>query len=151
MTAFVNPGYVTEHPGLVRVADVAQALGEVSHDLSANARHVADREIFSARGLGAALWTAVVAAIVLIANQAMDAWTDSHLMAGWMVLWLIVFAASALLASPMRRLARSLHGHYKAWREAAAERAAEREMMRLAEYDPRVMADIRAAMSRQEA
>ena len=45
----------------------------------------------------------MVSALLVVANQVIDTWTEGHLLAAWMVLWLVAFAALALLTAPARR------------------------------------------------
>lgn len=50
-------------------------------------------------GLLAMLLALAVAALVVLADQRIDTWTDGHLFLGWMGLWVVIFAATALLDS----------------------------------------------------
>ena len=54
------------------------------------------------RGAATLLLSAVVAALLVVANQIVDTWTEGHLLMAWIVMWTIAFAALALLASPAR-------------------------------------------------
>jgi hypothetical protein len=100
------------------------------------------------RTLAGMLVAAVMAALLVVADQVIDTWTDGHLLAGWVVLWTIVFAALALLAPPLRHMAGFAAGglgrRVQTWR-AAREEA---RMWELASHDPRVVEEIHAAMSR---
>ena len=49
------------------------------------------------------LLAAVVSALLVVANQVIDTWTEGHLLAAWIVLWTVAFAALGLLAAPARR------------------------------------------------
>ena len=37
---------------------------------------------------------------MVVANQVIDTWSEGHLLAAWMVLWVVAFAALALLTLP---------------------------------------------------
>ena len=41
------------------------------------------------------LLAAIVAAFLVVANQVVDTWTEGHLLAAWIVLWMVAFAALA--------------------------------------------------------
>jgi hypothetical protein len=97
-----------------------------------------------ARGLAALLLAAVVSALVVLADQMISTWTDDHLFLGWLALWLVILAATALFNAPARHLARraqrSLHG----WSQALAEK----QLWNAAHRDPRLMADLMCALQR---
>lgn len=135
-TSFARIDYPTEHPGVVRAERAAEALRDVA------------RGFDGARGAATLLLAAIVAALLVVANQVVDTWTEGHLLAAWIVLWTIGFAALALLAVPARNLVRSAGA---AWQAAGAARRQAREDRRtweVAMTDARVMADISRAMSR---
>jgi hypothetical protein len=84
---FVSPSFPTRHAGadrVVRAGRVAKAL--------------------SVGGSGMLL-AAVVSAVLVVANQAIDAWTGGHGLMAWAALWAIAFATLMLLLGPVRRLA----------------------------------------------
>ena len=64
-----------------------------------------------ARRLSALLLAAVLATLVVIADQVIDTWADGHLMLAWVILWALVFAGLALFADGARRLARQRCPH----------------------------------------
>ena len=74
---------------------------------------------------------------------------DGHLLAAWVALWTVTFAALALLTSPLRKLANTGARWFSNYRTARAARLEEEEMWELARHDHRVMADIRMASIRQ--
>lgn len=100
------------------------------------------------RTLAGMLLAASMAALLVVADQVIDTWTDGHLLAGWVALWTLAFAALAFLAAPLRQVAAMLAGGFL--RRVAAARAAQAEarMWELASHDPRVMEEIRAAIAR---
>ena len=59
---------------------------------------------------------------MVVANEVVDTWTEGHLLAAWILMWTVGFAALALLAAPARRAAAALRAGLKAW--AAARRQA---------------------------
>jgi hypothetical protein len=101
------------------------------------------------RTLAGMLLAAAMAALLVVADQVIDTWSDGHLLAGWVALWTVAFAALAFLASPLRQLAAVMSGGFV--RRLASMRAAQTEakMWEIASHDPRVMEEIRAAVARQ--
>jgi hypothetical protein len=103
------------------------------------------------RTLAGMLLAAVMAALLVVADQVIETWTDGHLLAGWVALWTVAFAALALLAPPLRHVAAFAAGGFGrrmyAWRMAREEA----HMWEMASHDPRVVEEIRAAMSRHAA
>ena len=91
MTNFVQPSFPTHHEGIERVGDAI--------DSATNAY----RQFDGARGLATFLLAAVVSGLLFAANQLIDTWADGHLLAAWIALWAVAFAALALVAGPIRR------------------------------------------------
>ena len=60
------------------------------------------------RALAGMLLAASMAALLVVADQLISAWTDGHLLVGWVTLWTLVFGALAVLASPLRQLSGNL-------------------------------------------
>ncbi len=136
---FVHIEYPTRHPAVGRFEGVAQTFKSLRKGLT------------ETRGLAAVLLVAMVAALVVVADQLMDTWADGHLLAAWVLLWAIGFAAFALLAPTARSLAARLTVGLDNWSQRLARRRADERLWDLASKDPRVMADLRAARTRQEA
>ena len=138
MTSFVHLNYSSEHPGVQRAEAVAGAVGRLRHSYD------------STKGLAALLLAALVAALMVVADQLVSFWADGYLLASWVTLWAIAFAALALMAPAAHRLAASLS---VAWKERAARVANERsdaQYWASAQRDPRVMSELQAAISRSE-
>jgi len=93
------------------------------------------------------LLAAIVAALVVVANQVIDTWTEGHLLAAWIVMWAVAFAALALLAAPAKRAAAAFRAGYQRWAADRRAAAADEQLWNLALTDARVMADISRAMS----
>lgn len=135
MTSFVHVDHPTEHPGVVRAERAAEALQRAA------------TSVFSPRGAASMLLAAIVSALLVVANQVIDTWTEGHLMLAWISLWTIGFAAIALVAAPARSAVNRMRLQLRQW--AVARRAAEQDeaLWRVALTDARVMADISRAMS----
>ncbi|AVS83479.1 hypothetical protein [Paracidovorax avenae] len=132
MTNFVHIDYRTEHPGVARAEQAAATLKSAFH---------------GARGASSLLLAAVVAAVLVVANQIIDTWSEGHTLTAWMVLWLIAFAALALLAGPVRRAASMLRAGFHAWKEARRREAEDEKTWNAALHDARIMADLSRAMN----
>lgn len=138
MTRFVHLNYANEHPGVQRAQAVADAAGRFR------------RSFDSTKGLAAMLLAALVAALMVVADQLVSVWADGYLLASWVTLWAIAFTALALMAPTAHRLASSLSA---AWKRRAIRVANERSDAKYwasAQSDPRVMADLQAAILRSE-
>jgi hypothetical protein len=135
MTSFVHVDYPSQHAGVVRVERAAKSL-----------KHVARR--FDPTRAGASmLLAAIVAAMLVVASQVIDTWTEGHLLAAWTVMWAVAFAALALFAMPAKRAALAIRAGLKQWAAARKRRAEDDQLWQLALTDARVMADISRAMS----
>ena len=140
MTSFVQPNYPTHHEGIERVGDAI--------DSATNAYGKFD----GARGVATFLLAAVVSGLLLAANQLIDTWADGHLLAAWMALWAVAFAALALAAGPIRRAVLSVKEFdgsalYVAWSARRKARIQDEKMWDYAQQDARLMADIMRAVN----
>ncbi len=102
-----------------------------------------------ARPLAGMLLAAGMAALLVTADQVINSWTDGHILAAWVALWTVTFTALAILATPLSKMSRAGAAWVSAYRQAAKKRRLEAEMWEQASQDPRVMAEIRMAWSRQ--
>jgi undecaprenyl pyrophosphate phosphatase UppP len=135
MTSFVHVDYPMQHGGVVRAERAAKTL-----------RQAAQR--FDPTRAGASLLlAAIVAAMVVVAGQVVETWTEGHLLAAWTVMWTVVFAALALFASPAKRAVLAIGSLLQRWAAARKRRAEDDQLWQLAMTDARVMADISRAMS----
>ena len=85
--------------------------------------------------------------LLVVANQVMDTWNDGHMLAGWMVMWVIAFAGMALLAAPARSAVLGLRAAAKAWSDAHRRAAEDERTWNAALRDARIMADLSRAMN----
>jgi hypothetical protein len=132
---FVSAHYPAQHPGVERIERSFNALGRIG------------RAFDAARAGSTLLLAAVVAALLVVANQVVDTWTEGHLLAAWIVLWTVAFAALALLALPARRATTALRTRLKGWNERRLQEAQDEQYWQAALADARIMADISRAMS----
>jgi hypothetical protein len=135
MTAFVHIDQPSEYPGVIRAERVAESV------------KAAVRGVDGTRAGATMLLAAIVAALLVVANQIVDTWTEGHLLAAWVVMWAVGFAALALLAVPAKRAAAALRVSLKRWSAAHARRIEDDMLWNLALSDARIMADLSRAMS----
>lgn len=138
MTSFIQLSYPTEHGGVARIESALSALGALR------------RRFDSTKGLSAMLLAAMVSALLVVADQLIDTWADGHLLAAWIALWLIGFAAIAIFAGAARKVAVATVHSVKAGARRRAQARAEEEFWLLAESDPGLRADLNAAIKRSE-
>lgn len=135
MTSFVHITYPTQHPGVVRMEAGVAAFR---------------RAFAGSKGLTAMVLAAVVSALLVLADQMIDTWADGHLLAAWVTLWVVAFAALALLAPMVRRLTVGSIDALNAWAHRVALARADDRMWALAQKDPRVLADLQLAILHSE-
>ena len=138
MTSFVHVDQPTSHPGVNRAEALVDHLRTVR------------RGFDGARGLAVLLLAAIVASVLVVADRLISNWTDGGLLAVWMMLWVVAFAAMAYFAAPVRALAeRTVTGMRNASSRRAAARA-DAQFLEHASLDPRMLRDLQVAASRQE-
>jgi len=87
----------------------------------------------------------------VVADQMMDSWADGHMLAAWVALWAVAFAAVGLFAGASRHLAAKLLVRLDAWSANLAQRRADERLWAIAQTDARLMAELQGAMSRDDA
>ncbi|AMO25381.1 hypothetical protein GCM10027034_42120 [Ramlibacter solisilvae] len=135
MTSFAHVDYPAQHPGVERAERVVGSVKQLA------------RGFDGARTAATLLLSAIVAALLVVANQVVDTWTEGHLLVAWIAMWTVAFAALALLAAPARHAAALARGAVKAWNAARRQAAADAQYWQAALADARIMADISRAMS----
>lgn len=138
MTSFIQPSYPTQHPGAARVDAAVGAVSSMR------------RGFDSTRGLSVMLLAAMVSALVVVADQLIETWADGHLLVAWVALWLVGFVALAVFAGAARKLAVTLVGALDGWSRRVAQARSDQRLWAIANSDPRVMADLNAAIARNE-
>jgi hypothetical protein len=129
--SFAHHGHPTEHAGVARMERAAATIKQATA---------------GSRGMSSLLLAALVAALIVVANQVIDTWTDGHLLAAWVGLWLVAFAALALFAAPVRRAAAGLRATGRAWLQHRRQAVEDERLWDSAARDPRVMSELMAIM-----
>ena len=130
----------------VNIKHSAQHLGAEQASAAAPHRQGAS----GTRGLSTLLLSAMVTATMVVAYEVMDSVAEGHLLVMWMVLWGVAFAALALFAGASRQLAGRLKNSLDAWSRNVAEARSDQRLWAAAQQDPRIMADLQAAMARHD-
>lgn len=133
MTKFVHVDMPKSHPGVDRLE------ATLAHAVSFK------QGLSGSRSLAGMLLAAMIAALLVVADQLIDTWADGHLLAAWVLMWVLTFTAIALLTPAARRLATYVVARLDAWSAQVARRRADARLWAIAEKDSRVMADIIAA------
>ena len=102
------------------------------------------------RVLSGMLLAAVLSALLVVADQVIGTWADGHMLAAWVALWTVTFAALALLAPPLRKLSGMMAGAIAGWSQAREVRRMEETMWEYARRDPRIMAELQQALTRSQ-
>lgn len=102
----------------------------------------------ASKTLAGVLLSAVMASLLVVADQVIENWADGHLLLGWVALWSLVFAGLAFCARPLRRASTAVALAVETRFKAAAQARNEARMWELARMDPRVMDELRAAAKR---
>ena len=136
MSGFIQPSYPARHAGVARMESAATAAQGMR------------RGFDSTQGLSAMLLAAMVSAMLVVADQLMDTWADGHLMVAWVGLWLVGFVALAVFAGAARKVGKAVVGALDDWSQQLARTRADERLWVIARSDPRVMADLNAAMAR---
>ena len=136
MARFIQTPFPTKHAGVARITRSAESISATV------------RGFDGARGTATLLLAAAVSALLVVANELIETWSDGHLMAAWVATWAIAFAALAVFATPALRAAHALRHALAGWKAARQQVAEDDKLWALAVTDARVMADLSRAMSR---
>lgn len=102
----------------------------------------------SSKTLANLLLAAGVAALVVVVDQMIDSWAESHVVAAWLALWAVAVLAIVVLRGLTRHLAQNLMTGLDAWSAHVARNRADERLWSMAQSDPRLMSDLQVAMAR---
>lgn len=108
------------------------------------------RRLHGAKGMPATLVTGGLAAVIVVANQVVDAWADGHLLLAWIAMWAVIFTLLALFSDAIRRWPRRLRSSFARRLRAYQAAEADAQTWAAALSDPRLMADLHHARLRAE-
>jgi hypothetical protein len=104
----------------------------------------------SAKTLSTLLLAAGVAALVVLADQMIDDWAETHLLASWLALWAVAVLAIGALRGVTRLLAQKLMANLDGWSAQVARRRSDQRLWAMAQNDTRMMRDLQTAMDRAD-
>jgi len=110
--------------------------------------HARKQTVNASRALAGLLSAAVLAALLVVADQLIDSWAEGHLLLAWVMLWSVLFAGLALLARPLRIASVAAAWAMQNWLAARSLARYEQVAWELALQDPRVLQELRAAHTR---
>ncbi|MEN9537892.1 MAG: hypothetical protein RLZZ126_127 [Pseudomonadota bacterium] len=137
--SFAHPHFPAEHPGVTRAEAVAAKLQGYGAWAG------------SARGLAALLVSAMVAGVLAVADQMIDTWADGHLVAAWAFLWALGFLTLVFLGPVVKAYVADYASAVRRHQARRTQAHREAAYLAAAEADPRIMAELRAAILRHEA
>ncbi|HSV61109.1 MAG TPA: hypothetical protein VLJ19_19635 [Variovorax sp.] len=138
MTSFVHVDQPTYHPGVRRAEAVVSQL------------RLARGRLNGALGLAAGLLAAVFAAALVVADRMISDLEDGEMLVAWAALSGLLFVALALGANALRSVFGRLAATWKAGAERRANARSDAQFMAYAAFDPRVMHELQAAITRYE-
>lgn len=98
--------------------------------------------------LATLMLAAGVTALVVITNQMIESWSESHVVAAWLALWAVAALAIGLLRGVSRTLAQNLMAGLDTWSAQLARRRADDRLWAMAQTDTRLMRDLQVAIDR---
>ena len=104
----------------------------------------------SAKALSTLLLAAGVAALVVMADQMIDDWAETHVLASWLALWAVAVLAIGALRGVTRLLAQKLMANLDGWSAQVARRRSDQRLWAMAQNDSRMMRDLQTAMDRAD-
>ncbi len=136
-------------------ADAAKSLGQPTPDAAAPVQVRASalplvEQFDAAKTMAGMLLAAVVAALLVVADQLIETWADGHLLVVWVALWAVAFAALALLQPQLRQVSMRLAAWLAIRSAKRAQRRAEEQVWSVAQQDYRVMTELRIAAMRDD-
>lgn len=104
----------------------------------------------ASKTLASLLLGAGVATLVVMADQLMEPWAESHVIAAWIALWAVAALAIAVLRGVTRHLAQNVMLGLDGWSANLAQQRSDRRLWAMAQSDSRMMSDLQAAFDRED-
>lgn len=102
----------------------------------------------ASHALPAMLSAAVLASLLVVADQLIESWAEGHLLLAWVMLWSTLFTGLAVLARPLRIASEATALGLQNWLAARAQMRHEQAVWEFALQDPRMVQELRAARAR---
>jgi hypothetical protein len=104
----------------------------------------------STKTLATFLLAAGVAGLVVMADQLIDDWAETHVIASWLALWAVAVLAIGALRGVSRLFAQKMMGALDGWSASVARRRSDERLWAMAQSDERLMQDLQTAMDRAD-
>jgi hypothetical protein len=104
----------------------------------------------SAKALSTLLLAAGVAALVVMTDQMIDDWAETHVLASWLALWAVAVLAIGALRGVTRMMAQKMMANLDGWSANVARRRSDQRLWAMAQTDSRMMRDLQTAMDRSD-
>jgi hypothetical protein len=134
---FVHSDFPQAHVGADRIVNAGETLQAIGHHVRKHG------------SLASLLLAAMLAALVVVAEQVLSQLQDGHLLLSWMALWLVVFAGMAFFAGTTRRWSMTIRQTWQGFMQRQAQARSDERFLDTALRDSRVMNDLVAAATRQ--
>jgi len=134
--SIIHSDYPLTHPGVERAEKVISSIQSIGQSLSAS------------RTIAVMLLAAVAAAFIVVADQMIETWAEGHLLAAWVAMWALVFAAIGLFAGVFKALLIQTKSGLDAMAAKMAQRRADARLWAMAQSDARLMSELQIAMTR---
>lgn len=134
----------------IRSSYIAHRPGEVGHETSVSASDASSQRFDGTKGLSFMLLAAMVSSLVVVADQLVETWVNGHLMVAWIALWVVCFTAMAIFSGAARKLAIASIAVFTAWSRKKTQKRSDEHLWAVAQTDPRMIDDIRAAITRSD-
>ena len=113
-----------------------------------HANTVATAPPSSTKTLASLLLAAGVAGLVVMTDQLIDDWAETHVIASWLALWAVAVLAIGALRGVSRLFAQKMMAALDGWSARVARRRADERLWAMAQSDARMMRDLQTAMDR---
>jgi hypothetical protein len=104
----------------------------------------------STKTLATFLLAAGVAGLVVMADQLIEDWAETHVIASWLALWVVAVLAIGALRGVSRLFAQKMMAALDGWSARVARRRADDRLWNMAQSDERLMQDLQTAMDRAD-
>ena len=105
----------------------------------------------SNKALATSVLAAFVAALLVAADSVADTYAPGHVLIGWISLWAVGFAGMGLLRNTASRTAARVMSLIRTIRHLRSQKTADTYLRALAKHNPRIMAELQAAIGRPNA
>ena len=136
--SMIHLDYPLCHPGVERAEKVVSNFKSMGQSFNAT------------RTVAAMLLAAVASTFFVVADQMIDTWAEGHLLAAWVALWAIVFAALGLFAGVIKTAWTQLRTGLDALAVKMAQRRSDARLWSIAQTDTRLMSELQIAMTRSD-